>query len=196
MLPPKTQKEVKQFLGLVGYYRKFIPRFSDLAQPLNALTRKGVEFECTPIYQESFELLKANLMTEPILTYPDPNLPYVLFTDASKYVWACVLTQENTHIFEEKEVKILHPITYMSGLFRGSQINWDCLAKEAYVIYMSIKKLTYYFEDADITLRSDHLPLKKFLAKNTLNSIGLLKFHLLGSLLNTLRELKIPWRIP
>ena len=80
-------------------------------------------FEWTLICQESFELLKASLMTESILMYPDPNLPYVLFTDASKYVWACVLTQERTHIFEEKEVKILHPITYMSGLFRGSQIN-------------------------------------------------------------------------
>ena len=58
----------------------------------------------------------------------------------------------------------------MSGLFRGSQLNWACLTKEAYAIYMSIKKLTYYLEDADITLRSDHLPLKKFLAKNILNS--------------------------
>ena len=58
----------------------------------------------------------------------------------------------------------------MSGLFCGSQLNWACLTKEAYAIYMSIKKLAYYLEDADITLRSDHLPLKKFLAKNTLNS--------------------------
>ena len=49
-------------------------------------------------------------------------------------------------------------------------MNWTCLTKEAYAIYMSIKKLAYYLEDADITLRSDHLPLKKFLAKNTLNS--------------------------
>ena len=58
----------------------------------------------------------------------------------------------------------------MSGLFRGSQINWVCLTKEAYVIYIFIKKLTYYLEDADINLRSDHLPLNKFLSKNTLNS--------------------------
>ena len=170
MSPPKTPKEVKQFLGLIGYYCKFVPRFSDLARPLNALTRKNVSFEWTPICQESFELLKTSLMTEPILTYPDPNLLYVLFTDASKYAWACVLTQEKTHQIEEKEVKILHLITYMSGLFRGSQMNWACLTKEAYAIYMSIKKLAYYLEDADITLRSDHLPLKKFLAKNTLNS--------------------------
>ena len=58
----------------------------------------------------------------------------------------------------------------MSGLFKGSQMNWTCLTKEAYAIYMSIKKLAYYLEDADITLRSDHLPLRTFLAKNTLNS--------------------------
>ena len=109
-------------------------------------------------------------MTEPILTYPNPNLPCVLFTDASKYAWVCVLMQEKTHTFEEKETKIVHPMTDMSGLFRGSQINWACLTKEAYAIYMFIKKLTYYLEDADVTLRSDHLPLKKFLAKNTLNS--------------------------
>ena len=108
-------------------------------------------------------------MKEPILTYPDPSLPYVLFTDGSKYAWACVLAQELTHDMEGQEVKILHPITYMSVLFRGSQMNWACLTKEAYAIYMSIKKLAYYLEDADITLRSDHLPLRKFLAKNTLN---------------------------
>ena len=170
MPAPKTPKEIKQFLGLVGYYWKFIPRFSDLARPLNALTRKDVLFDWTSICQESFELLKASLMSEPILTYPDPNHPYVLFTDASKYAWACMLTQEKTHQVEGKEIKILHPITYMSGLFCGSQLNWACLTKEAYAIYMSIKKLAYYLEDADITLRSDHLPLKKFLAKNTLNS--------------------------
>ena len=170
MLPPKTPKEIKQFLGLIGYYRKFVPRFSDLAIPLNALTRKDVEFKWTLICQESFELLKTSVMTDPILTYPNPNLPYVLFTDASKYAWACVLTQEKTHMFKEKETKLLHPITYMSRLFRGNQLNWACLTKEAYAIYMSIKKLMYYLEDADVTLRSDHLPLKKFLAKNTLNS--------------------------
>ena len=80
------------------------------------------------------------------------------------------LNTRKTHVVEDKEIQILHPITYMSGLFKGSQMNWACLTKEAYAIYMSIKKLAYYLEDADVTLRSDHLPLKKFLAKNTLNS--------------------------
>ena len=58
-------------------------------------------------------------------------------------LWACVLTQEKTHMTEGKEIKILHPITYMSGLFRGSQNNWACLTKEAYAIYMSVKKLMH-----------------------------------------------------
>ena len=129
MPPPKIPMEVKQFLVLIGYYRKFVPIFSDMARPLNALTRKDVPFKWNPVCQESFKLLKASLMTEPILTYPDPNHTYVLFTDASKYAWACVLTPEKTHQIEEKDVKILHPITYMSGLFHGSQMNWGLFNK-------------------------------------------------------------------
>ena len=90
-----------------------------MARLLNALTQKDTVFKWTPICQESFELLKACLMTEPILTYPDPSLPYLLFTDASKYAWACVLTQEKTHMVEGKEIKILHPITYMMWIIQG-----------------------------------------------------------------------------
>ena len=59
---------------------------------------------------------------------------------------------------------------YQSGLYKGSQLNWECLTKEAYAIYMSIKKRDFYLVDMDIILRGDHLSLKKFLNKNTLNS--------------------------
>ena len=149
---PYTLKEVKQFLGLVGYYRKFIPRYADIARPLNALTRKDVGFIWTDICQKSFELLKTMVSEEPILVYPDPSKPYILFTDASKYAWSCVLTQEYTHDIEGKTVKILHPISYQSGLFKESQLNWACLTKKAYAIYMSIKKLDYYLVNADIIL--------------------------------------------
>ena len=68
MPTPKTPKEVKQIFGLIGYYHKFVPGFSDLAQPLNDLTRKDATFEWPPICQESFEMLKTSLMKEPILT--------------------------------------------------------------------------------------------------------------------------------
>ena len=120
MPPPKTPKEVRQFLGLVGYYRKFVPKFADIARPLTNLTKQDVKFEWSEKCQKTFQLLKDMLLKEPVLKYPDPSKPYTLFTDASKYAWACVLTQEYEHEFDGKLKKILHPITYVSGLFKGS----------------------------------------------------------------------------
>ena len=170
MPAPTTPKEIKKFLGLVGYYRKFIPRYADIARPMTNLTKQDVSFEWTLQCQASFEMLKDALITSPILKYLDPNKPYTLFTDASKYAWACVLTQEHEHEKDGKIFKINHLITLASGLFKESQSNWAALTKEAFAIYSSIKKLSYYLEDAEIILRSDHLPLKKFLQKNTLNT--------------------------
>ena len=72
MPPPTTPKEVKQFLGLIGYYRKFVPRFADVARPLTNLTRLDQPFEWSDKCQASFELLKEALIKEPILRFPDP----------------------------------------------------------------------------------------------------------------------------
>ena len=155
---------------MVGYYRKFIPRFADIARPVTNLTKQDVPFKWTIQCQVSFEMLKEALITSPIIKYPDPNKAYTCFTDASKYAWAYVLTQEYQHEKDGKVFKINHPITFASGLFKRSQLNWAALTKEAFAIYFSIKKLSDYLEDADIILRSNHLPLKKFLQKNTLNT--------------------------
>ena len=125
--------------------------------------------------------MKETLCTHPILQYPDPNRPYILFTDASKYGWAGVLTQPYEEIDEltelttkggasQKKTVIHHPVSYISGLFRGSQLNWAALTKEAYAIYMSIRKLSFYLTNTDVLIRSDHLPLKKFLRQNTMNT--------------------------
>ena len=162
MPAPKNPKEVKQFLGLVGYYRKFVPRFADISRVLTHLTKKDVEFKWTPECENCFQILKEFLQQAPILRYPDPQASYTLYTDASKYTYPGVLTQHNNSTD--------HPITYVSGLFHGSQLNWATLTKEAYAIYMSVKKLSFYIDTAKITVKSDHLPLKKFLEKNTLNS--------------------------
>ena len=170
MPAPTNPKEIKQFLGLVGYYRKFIPRFADIARPMTNLTKQDVPFEWTVQCQASFEMLNDYLITSLILKYPDPNKPYTLFTDASKHAWACVLTQEYEHNKDGKVFKINHPITFASGLFKESQLNWAALTKEAFATYSSIKKLSYYLEDAEIILRSVHLPPKEFLQKNTLNT--------------------------
>ena len=129
---------------------------------LTHLTTKDVEFKWTPECKNCFQILKEFLQQVPILRYPDPQASYTLYTDASKYTYAGMLTQHNNGTD--------HPITYVSRLFRGSQLNWATLTKEAYAIYMSVKKLSFYIDTAKITVKSDHLPLKKFLEKNTLNS--------------------------
>ena len=104
------------------------------------------------------------------MKYADTSKPYTLYTDASKYSWAGVLTQSHTTVIDGKSVTTDHPVAFVSGLFRGSQLNWAALTKEAYAIYMSVKKLSFYLIQADVLLKSDHLPLKRFLHKNTLNS--------------------------
>ena len=170
MPAPRSSKEVKQFLGLAGYYRKFVPHFADLSRPLARLTCKDRVFEWTQECEKAFNILKQNLCAQPILKYADTSRGYTLYTDASRYGWAGVLIQTYTSMVEGKTVTTDHPITYVSGLFRGSQLNWAVLTKEAYAIYMSVKKLAFYLTDADVLLKSDHLPLKKFLQKNTLNN--------------------------
>ena len=170
MPAPKNAKEIKQFLGLTGYYRKFVPRFADISRPLTTLTKKDKKFEWTPACQKSFNLLKETLCGKPILKYADTSNPYTLYTDASKFSWAGVLTQSHTTIIDGKSTTTDHPVTFVSGLFRGSQLNWATLMKEAFAIYISVKKLSFYLTDATILLRSDHKPLEKFLQKNTLNS--------------------------
>ena len=94
----------------------------------------------------AFQTLKEALCTKPILKFLDPQKPYVLFTDTSKYAWAGVLTQPYTEETEGKMVTTYHQVTYVSGLFRGSQLNWAALTKEAYAIYMSVKNSVFVLQ--------------------------------------------------
>ena len=94
------------------------------------------------------------------LVYLDPNKPYALFTDVSKCAWSTVSTQEHATVINGKFSSHENPITYVSGLFEGSQLNWASLTKGAYAIYMAVKKLSFYLADVAITLFCDHLPLK------------------------------------
>ena len=93
MPAPCSSKEVKQFLGLAGYYRKFVPCFADLSRPLARLTCKDRIFEWTHECGKAFNLLKQSLCAQPILKYADTSKGYTLYTDASRYGWAGVLTQ-------------------------------------------------------------------------------------------------------
>ena len=118
----------------------------------------------------SFQMMKDFLISAPILKYPDTSKLYTIFTDVSMYGWAGVLTQEHTSVIDCKEVTANHPVSFVSGMFCGSQLNWAAMTKEAYAIYMTVKKSTFYLTGQEIPLRSDHLPLKKFLNCKTLNN--------------------------
>ena len=115
-----SMKEIKQFLGLTGYYRKFVPRFADISRPLTTLMKKDAKFEWNPACQKSFELLKETLCGEPVLKYADTSKPYTLYTDASKFSWAGVLTQPHTMVIDGKSTTTDPPVTFVSRLFRGS----------------------------------------------------------------------------
>ena len=93
MPKPRSPKEIKQFLGLTGYYRKFVPRLSDISRPLTKLLARDCEFHWSNQCDISFQMLKDALCSALILKYPDTSKPYTLYTDASKYGWAGVLTQ-------------------------------------------------------------------------------------------------------
>ena len=111
---PRSPKEIKQFLGLTGYYRKFVPRFSDMARPLTKLLAHDFKFEWTNQCDISFQILQDTLCSAPILKYPDTSKPYTLYTDASKYRWAGVLTQSHMSIIDGKEITMDHPVSYVS----------------------------------------------------------------------------------
>ena len=156
----KKSKGGKTVSWTSGLLQKICSQICRHLKSTNPFNQKGcgIQMEC----ENCFRILKEFLQQAPILRYPDPQASYMLYTDASKYAYAGVLTQHNEGID--------HPITYVSGLFVGSQLNWATLTKEAYAIYMSVKKLSFYIGTAQIIVKSNHLPLKKLLENNTLNS--------------------------
>jgi hypothetical protein len=91
---PKDVRGIKSFIGMAGYYRRFIERFSKIARPMTALLAKKVEFKWTPACQKSFETLKEKLTTAPVLILPNVHKPFSVYCDASYAGLGCVLMQE------------------------------------------------------------------------------------------------------
>ncbi|KAI3758735.1 hypothetical protein L6452_06306 [Arctium lappa] len=89
--PPKSPSEIRSFLGLAGYYRRFIQDFSKIASSLTVLTRKNVKFEWTEAQEKAFRILQKKLCEAPILTLPEGSEDFVVYNDASKMGLGCVL---------------------------------------------------------------------------------------------------------
>nr|XP_034325279.1 uncharacterized protein LOC105323550 isoform X4 [Crassostrea gigas] len=132
--PPTTKKQVRSFLGLVGFYRRFIPNFSAIAAPLTDLTRKGQPNKCIWGQQQenAFTSLKYALMVTPVLKLPDISKPFILQTDASDAGVGAVLLQE--------EDGVKKPVFYASQKLKSHQLSYSTIEKECYAIVWAVQK--------------------------------------------------------
>jgi hypothetical protein len=104
---PKDVRGIKSFIGMVGYYRRFIEGFSKIARPMTALLAKKVEFKWTPACQESFEMLKQKLSTTPVLVLPEVQNPFSVYCDASYTGLGCVSMQEGkVAAYSSRQLKV------------------------------------------------------------------------------------------
>ena len=165
MKPPVTSKQVRAFLGLVGYYRKFIKGFAKIAKPLTLLTRQQVKFDWRPTHHTAFLQLKEAIVQAPILHYPNPSKKYIVYTDTSDDACGAQLSQE--HNGTE------FPVAFLSHTFMETQCKWSTTGQDAFGVYYTITKWNYYLQGADIIVQNDNKPLVQFLnGKNTNNKVN------------------------
>ena len=146
--PPKMPKQVCEFLGLVGYYRKFINNVAKKAKPLRLLTCQQANFEWTPTHHNTFLTLKESVIQAPILHYPNLNKCYIVYTDASDDACGAQLSQE--HDGTE------FPIAFLSHTFTYTQWKWSTTEQEAYGVYYAVTKWSYYLQRAEIIVHNHH----------------------------------------
>ena len=145
---PKSADDIRSFLGLTGYYRKFVHRFSHIATPLSNLMRNNIPFKWTPVEQKAFETLKTALITGPILIVPDQNLPFVVTTDASGYAVGATLSQD--------QGKGLQPIAYISHRMDKAQQNYPVHEQELLAIMHALTEWRHYLEGRHFKIITDH----------------------------------------
>jgi len=147
---PRTVTEVRGFLGLSGYYRRFIQDYSTIAGPLLELTKKGMTFQWSASCERAFEALKAALIEAPVLAYPDNEKPYILDTDASGYAMGGVLSQTQDDGAEK-------PVAYASYAFDKGQKNYCTTNRELLAVVKMVKCFKQYLQGSrQFLVRSDH----------------------------------------
>ncbi|KAL0561448.1 hypothetical protein IC582_001876 [Cucumis melo] len=154
---PSTVSEVRSFLGLAGYYRRFVENFSRIATPLTQLTRKGAPFVWSKACEDSFQTLKQKLVTAPVLTVPDGSGSFVIYSDASKKGLGCVLMQQG---------KV---IAYASRQLKSHEQNYPTHDLELAAVVFALKIWRHYLYGEKIQIFTDHKSLKYFFTQKELN---------------------------
>ncbi|CAF3454294.1 unnamed protein product [Rotaria sp. Silwood2] len=166
MPEPRTLAEANRFIGKIGWYRKFIPHFAQIAAPIHKVTNKTKkmknEFYWHQEQSASFNKLKKALTTSPLmLKYPHPTADFILATDASDYAIGGALKQ----VIDGK----IHYNYYLSRLFSPTEKKYKTIEREALAIFWCINKLQQYLGGRDVTIFTDHKPLEQFHKKNHFN---------------------------
>ena len=149
---PTAQKQLRSYLGLAGYYRRFIPHFADLAACLNNLLRKGVKFAWTGETDTAFLDLKSRLASRPILRPPNFDLPFSIAVDASNVAIGANLFQ----VVDGVE----HPVCYYSKKLDVHQQRYSTVEKEALALLSAVRTFSPYFGSQPVTVFTDHSPLQ------------------------------------
>lgn len=146
---PKTQKQIKQFLGLTGFYRKFIKDYSLIAKPITKYLKRDAKLRIDdPEYLHSIDSLKRLLITEPILRYPNFNKTFTITTDASQFALGAVLSQDE------------HPICFASRTLNDHEQRYSTIEKELLAIVWAVKYFRPYVFGRRFLIETDHKPLQ------------------------------------
>ncbi|KAK1414363.1 hypothetical protein QVD17_16561 [Tagetes erecta] len=154
---PTSATEVRSFLGLAGYYRRFVEGFSVIALPLTQLLRKGVKFSWNEDREKSFEELKKRLVSAPVLTLPSGTGGYQIYSDASKKGLGCVLMQHG---------KV---IAYASRQLKPYEVNYPTHDLELAAVVFALKIWRHYLYGETCDIFTDHKSLKYIFTQKELN---------------------------
>lgn len=159
---PHDVKHLRAFLGLCNYYRKFADSYSKTVLPLQALLKKNVKWNWTPVVQQAFDTTKDLFLKTVILHHPDSSKPYFIQTDSSNFAIGGVLYQENDQGDQL-------PIAFVSRSLRGPELNYTTTEKELLAILYALSKFRTMILGNNIIFRTDHRALE-FLSKCKLHN--------------------------
>jgi hypothetical protein len=149
---PQSQRELRAFLRLASYYRRYVRNFAEVAAPLSEMTAKGKRFEWSPQAQEAFVRLKASLTSPPILAVPSDEASYVLDTDASDFAIGAVLSD-----IKDGAERV---IAYASRKLSKQEINYCVTRRELLAVVFFVKHFRHYLLGRKFTIRTDHAALQ------------------------------------
>jgi hypothetical protein len=156
---PTSVHQIRSFLGLAGYYRRFIPDFSRIAKPMTELLKKGVKFSWNQKCDDAFHILRDHLTTTPVLAQPDVSKPFDIYCDASGTGLGCVLMQDHRVIVYASRALRVHKQNYpthdleLAAVIHALKIWRHHLMGAKCHIYTDHKSLKYIFTQSDLNMR-------------------------------------------